>query len=175
MISIQSRKYFAKIEPTPDKNKPQKPRTLKWNDFCGKIDKDSKYHAHSYWKIKFSYDPFELNGEVCVAVYVECVFDKRQSWAKQENKTNELLKHEQFHYNIGCLCALEFKKRAMESLFNINKYQKEINDLFSRTLNEFLEFERKYDEETDHFKNKEMQRKWEHDVLQRLEELKNYW
>lgn len=176
MISIQSRKYFARVDGNPDnKGKACKPKELKWNDFCGKVDKDSKFSAHSYWKIKFTYEPFEINGQVCVSVYVDCVFDKRSSWAKHENKSNELLKHEQFHYNIGCLCALEFKKRALESLFSLNKYNKEINDLFSKTLNEFLEYEIKYDEETDHFKNKQMQKKWEGEIESKLAELKNYW
>lgn len=38
-----------------------------------------------------------------------------KSWKKTEYE--ELLQHETGHYLIGCLCALEFKRRCCLNLF----------------------------------------------------------
>lgn len=47
----------------------------------------------------------------------------KTSWVRHES--DWLLSHEQGHYLIGCLCALEFKKLAMMENFTPN-YKTEI-------------------------------------------------
>ena len=137
------------------------PHKLTWDDFAGKVDHSSKFHAHTYWKIHYSFRPTFLKEYVKIQVKIKCFLDRKASWVKPEYRSHELLNHEQGHYDIGCLCAREFKKRVKATKFSVTKYRIELKALFQKTLNEFLELEKTYDQETDHFKNKHMQKKWD--------------
>eukprot|EP00828_Plagiopyla_frontata_P013833 TRINITY_DN18332_c0_g1_i1.p3 TRINITY_DN18332_c0_g1~~TRINITY_DN18332_c0_g1_i1.p3 ORF type:complete len:119 (-),score=16.23 TRINITY_DN18332_c0_g1_i1:14-370(-) len=92
-------------------------------------------------------------------VNVNC-YIRPESWVKHDKKNAALLKHEQGHYDIGVLCALQFKKRAAEQQFSKSLYKLQVESLFQQTLQEFLIFERQYDRETRHYRNVEKQKEW---------------
>ena len=141
--------------------------SLTWNDFEGKPDLSSPWVAYTYWRIGYkhraNFTKDRVNLELKVSIKLE---DK--SWTKQK-EDNCLLKHEQGHFNIGLLCALEFKKRAREYKFT-RDYNVELKKLFKETLEEFLKLEKLYDDETCHYKNKEKQREWENKIERALGE-----
>ena len=152
-----------------------KPVKLRWSDFWGPINEESPHKAYTYWYIRYSYSSIIKEGKVIVDLTIECHFDKKRAWVKPDYQTDELLNHEQGHYNIGCICAMEFKKRLKEAVLTPEKHKEEIKALFDSTLKEFLEFEKRYDKETEHFRNKEKQREWDALIQQKIEDLKEFW
>lgn len=176
MILNSRTKGLARPKTTPILKKTSlKPEKLGWHDFCGCVDPNSRFHAHTYWKIRYTYTVKCYSQRALIDVDLRCFFDKKTSWTKPEFQSDELLNHEQGHYNIGCLCALTFKKRVQETVFSPNNYRNELTQLFRTTLDEFLEFEKRYDAETDHFKNKAQQKEWDDMITQRINELSCYW
>lgn len=179
-ISRLPKTKALKKEPKPIKVKKKNYKELEffklsWNDFQAKPNEDSWFHAHSYWRVSYSYNVIFQEHRVIVNVHAKCIFEKDKSWVKPQLMCQELLDHEQGHYYIGCLCALTFKKRIKETLFSKNNYQSEINTIFQKTFQEFLAFEKKYDEETCHYINQEVQKRWDKDLLRKIHEFRSYW
>jgi len=148
---------------------------LSWDDFQAKPNSESKFYAYSYWKIVYSYKVTISAGRAIIVAQAKCVFEKDRSWVKEERKSQELLEHEQGHYYIGCLCALTFKKRVKSTTFSKANYGVELKKLFKDTLQEFVQLEKLYDEETCHYKNKEQQRSWDKSIGAKIEDLKAFW
>lgn len=166
--SSQSSKKSDKIEEIPIFSKKAEFPQISWDE--GKPNEDVWYLSVISWGIQYStnFDQKALKVEV----FPKCYILKNKSWVKY--KYDELLRHEQGHFNIGFLCALSFKKKVDEFKFNLNNYNEELKRIFNENLREFCFFERKYDEETNHMIDKEMQIKWNEDLQNRLETLKKY-
>ena len=66
--------------------------------------------------------------------------------------------HEQGHYLIAALCCLEFLRRVDSKRKNsLEKFEDIAFQTFDRTMKEFLELEKKYDNETEHRLNFKVQ------------------
>lgn len=85
-----------------------------------------------------------------VKVIINTVLSNK-SWVRHQHSL--LLDHERGHYLLGCLCALEFKKRVEDRYYTENTVKRDIWLIFKKTLDEFLEIEIQYDLETEHYIN----------------------
>jgi len=148
---------------------------LSWSDFQGTTNSRSKYWAESHWNVDWSYQAKISDGKALVKVQAKCTLNNKKSWVREEKKSQSLLEHEQGHYYIGCLCALTFMKRVSSKKFSAANYKAEVQTLFNDTLKEYLKLEKLYDEETEHFRNKEQQRRWDNRIIGQIEELKAFW
>lgn len=83
-------------------------RKLDWTDFSSEPDPTMSFSAHVYWHVNYSYTTINNNGVIRVRTVIANVNVSNKSWVKK--KSDWLLSHEQGHYLIGCLCALEFKR-----------------------------------------------------------------
>jgi hypothetical protein len=80
-----------------------------------------------------------------------------------------LLSHEQGHYLIGGMCALEFLRRVDNRRRGAqDNFDETVGQIFDRTMREFLELEKRYDFETQHRQNFKMQEKWDHYICSKL-------
>jgi hypothetical protein len=148
-------------------------RQLTWADFKGEPEADSPYDAYTYWSVHYSYDAPTLDGDgFRVVVRVWNQLDSR-SWVKPRVKadpsTAALLDHEQGHYTLGVLCALEFKKVASGRRFG-KHYHAEIRDLFDQILKNYVDMEKRYDAETLHMRNPAAQQTWDRRLAQLVSE-----
>ena len=138
-------------------------RQLTWADFRGEPEAESPYDAYTYWSVHYSYDAPTRDGDgYRVSPRVWNQLDGR-SWVKPRVKeapvSTALLDHEQGHYTLGVLCALEFKKLASTRRFG-KHYHAELRDLFDQVLKKFLDLEQRYDAETRHMWDRAAQREW---------------
>ncbi|CAD8052086.1 unnamed protein product [Paramecium sonneborni] len=102
-----------------------------------------------------------------IKLQVSCKFLEK-SWAKQTSD-DELLEHETGHYLIGCLCALEFKRQIEQlGILKSDNHSSEINSIFQTNLRTFLKIEKDYDEETNHYFDTNLQKKWNHKLKEQL-------
>ncbi len=135
---------------------------LSWSDFTGKVDENSSFNAFTAYKfntkfenVKFVGDSAKINGfEVILEL------DQKNSWAKKDKVTDDLLVHEQGHFNLGILCIKEIMSKFREAKFTKNNYNALLQNIVSDASNKYNDMGVKYDEETNHSKNTDQQKKW---------------
>lgn len=143
-------------------------KKLSWADFKGVANEESKYYAFTYWNVEYSFE-YLMNDlpEVVVTIWNKV---SPNSWVKPQAKTRELLKHEKGHFAISKILALRFREHLHGSWLDTN-FDAVVEELFMRLHQEALQLEKRYDEETNHFKNKEAQRLWDFYLSQSLDAL----
>ncbi|EAS03546.1 secreted protein (macronuclear) [Tetrahymena thermophila SB210] len=154
-------------------------KKVQWSDFPGKADPEMSFWAHIYWFINYNYQVEQRQNnknrylDFKVRSINVSVKISNKSWVRKQ--TDYLLSHEQGHYLIGCLCALDFKQQVLKKRYSAN-YSNEINQIFNQTLKQYSNMEILYDEETNHSKHFEKQTQWFiflYDQLKKYEEYFN--
>lgn len=112
--------------------------------------------AYTYWYVHYSWGPFNFGGDTVKWSRRNGRLKKR-SWQKAEKVSDSLLAHEQGHFNIGLLFARTFQQRVNNTVFFRHNYEARIAEIFNEELEKFKQLEIKYDQETDHFTNREQQ------------------
>jgi hypothetical protein len=148
-------------------------RKLTWTEFQGQPEADSPFDAYVYWSVHCSYDaPMREGDGFRVPIRVWNQLDAR-SWVKPQVHLNqqkaELLNHEQGHYTIGVLCALEFKQAVSGRIFDGN-YHAEIRRILDHVQQKYLALEKAYDAETSHMRDEARQAFWDRRLAQLVSE-----
>jgi hypothetical protein len=141
---------------------------LQWIDFAGPVKENSSFDAESFAEVKYHYK-FNSPSDFHFEVFAN--FNKHVSWYKKKSQSEDLLKHEQVHFDIAALYA-KLLKEAFETFQYSENYHEEIQEIFSQKKNEYHLMQQQYDEETNHSLNKESQKRWEKFVLDKLNEWK---
>ncbi len=138
-------------------------RELTWTDFTGKVDKASSFDAYTFWKLNYSYTYSFSKGDTVILknLTVKLEFDPQLSWVKKIKATNDLLKHEQGHFNIGLLCQQAAIKTLNNTVYLKGSFENKIKSVFSEVLAQYVNMTAQYDKETNHSKNIEGQKKWD--------------
>ena len=142
---------------------------LKWTDFQGKIDSNSKFWAVSNPGIKY----FLSANEDSFSVNVICFFIKSRSWSKLKS-SDTLLMHEQAHFDIAELFARKLRKYFSEYKFNYPTIGKDIDNLFLLNKQERTKMDNLYDKETDFSRNRKQQLLWIKKLKTELNKLQKY-
>jgi predicted secreted Zn-dependent protease len=142
--------------------------TLSWEDFKGKPTEESIGDAGTAVRIKAK--PYYVDNKL--KYNVNAYFNRDKSWAT--DRSPELLKHEQLHFDIAELYARKIRKRisdlSSEGVKDIDTYNAEIRAL----LDESNERDRQYDAETLHGAISKKQVHWEQMVKEELQALNKY-
>ncbi len=135
---------------------------LKWADFTGKVDKKSTFNAFTSYKYKTNFGGIQAKGDSIIinGFEVTLELDQPNSWAKTEKVTDELLEHEQGHFNLGILTMKEIIERVNQSKFTKDNFQNSIQKIMNEVSLKYREMGVKYDEETNHSIDKEQQQNW---------------
>lgn len=144
---------------------------LNYSDF--KADKkNSRGFAIATASSNFGYIVDEEKDEFEIDIYAQ--FYCSESWWNPRMKMDDVLSHEQLHFDICELYGRKFYKAVLElkkkGKFNANSVEK----LYISLENEFDEYQDLYDDETDHSTNGEMQRNWDEYIYKELVRLKDY-
>jgi len=136
-------------------------RLLNWDDFTGKPDKEAAYHAYTYWNTSYKFDAFQFKGDTVKWNVVITVELGKNSWKKKDKITDTLLKHEQGHFDIGILCAMEMQQRINATVFMKNNYQATLAAIIKEVVDKYKQMDLQYDAETAHHANRPEQWKWD--------------
>ncbi|MGQ0738700.1 MAG: DUF922 domain-containing protein [Bacteroidota bacterium] len=142
-------------------NGEQTNRQLTWNDFRGAPDPASSHFAYTYWNIFYKYDAFDFKGDTAKWKVIISVELGSNSWKRKDKVTDTLLRHEQGHFNIGILCAMEIQEKADKTVFFRHDYQLRLVALIKEVIEKYRNVELQYDKETEHFFNRKQQWKWD--------------
>lgn len=100
-------------------------------------------------------------------LYSFSIFDTQKSWVKKRSKST--LMHERAHFDISEIYSRKFKRKLLEYNWSENE---NINDIVQKIYNEYqnklFDTQNKYDTETAHGMNKEMQKTWEKKIEEEL-------
>jgi len=137
-------------------------RKLTWEDFKGTPDTSSTYWAYTSYLIRYRYDDIKIYSDaVTIGIFeVTVELDPGRTWAKMDKINDELLMHEQGHFNIGILCGKEILATLKQTRFEISNYREQMQSIVQEILKKYMEMGHLYDEETNHFSNKKEQERW---------------
>ncbi|HEX8357834.1 MAG TPA: hypothetical protein VF610_10495 [Segetibacter sp.] len=130
---------------------------LRWEDFGGKASDTSKFAAETFAEICYQYT--SDNGKD-FEFEVYATFNRNSSWFRKEMQCENLLKHEQLHFNIAALFAEKLRRDFKNYCFSAN-YEQEINQIFTRNKLGYQAMQYLYDEQTNHSLNQQKQTEWE--------------
>jgi predicted secreted Zn-dependent protease len=143
-------------------------RKLSWDDFKASPDPSSGNAAltSSTINIEFGYDDDDLTYNI------RCSFDKSRSWVRIRN--NDVLTHEQGHFDIAEVYARRLHKAMKEYRFNAKTVSQDVNGIYENMMNLHRQAQTLYDKETDYSRNKVTQEDWLKKITQQLADLKSF-
>lgn len=143
-------------------------RKLTWEDFKGNPDPRSPNAAltSSNINIEFGYD------ESGFTYSIKCNFDKKRSWVRIRN--NEVLLHEQGHFDIAEIHARKLNKVMKAYRFNAKTAANDLNNLYEKVMNEHTQAQTLYDKETDYSRHKTKQEEWLKRIAAEMKSLQEY-
>jgi hypothetical protein len=143
-----------------DKNKP-----LTWKDFQGKVSSKTATSV-AYTTVDFKYSVLTKHS-----IQVSNCFLKDQSWVKKHYQLQEILAHEQYHFNISEVFARRMRKEMETVTFPSTKNVQQIFDHWIKKYNAEQEL---YDKETSHSQIEAEQLRWQKKIDNELIELEAY-
>lgn len=143
-------------------------RKLTWEDFKGPVDAESKNAAltSSSINIEFGYDDAGLEYTI------KCSFNKQKSWVRIKN--DEVLAHEQGHFDLAELHARKLHKALKAYKFNARTVSTDVNKIYDSLMNAHHEAQSLYDNETDYSRNKPKQDEWQKKIADELKGLQQF-
>ena len=145
-------------------------RPLSWTDYHGTPDSKSQFKAYTSSGIDFK---TEMTNGV-LSINVRAYFSQTDSWFKPDHRNNRLLIHEQLHFDITELYARKMRLRLSELTINPENFNTVVPALYKGLMKEMIDYQKKYDLETQHGISNEKQSEWERSVNKELENLNSY-
>ncbi len=146
---------------------------LTWDDFQGKPEVNSTPAAVTASGIDHGFSASLIGDRVEYDSTVNCYFIPSKSWYKKKLADNNLLAHEQLHFDIAELHARILRKRIALYTFTPN-IKKEMNTLYENTVRQLQEFQKKYDTATNYSIDDHQQKKWQEKVALLLKKYSDY-
>ena len=143
---------------------------LTWNDFKATPDRSSQFAALTRWKIGYNFEYREGKGHL--DVYAN--FIKTKSWVKSNSKKDNILAHEQLHFDIAELNARKLRKTWSQYEINYKTLQRDVDRMFNKAWDTTVEMQEDYDKESDHGTIKNKQAAWEKYVAEELIKYEKY-
>jgi len=140
--------------------------TRKWNA--------SNTVANSY--CGFGYSITDDNSVITGSIFVKFYCDK--SWFNSDIDDTEniryILKHEQLHFDICELYGRKLYKEILSLIRSNRLNQRNIDKIQSKLKKQYSNYQKTYDNETNHSINVKEQHKWERKVKNELTKLSDY-
>lgn len=143
-------------------------KRLSWKNFEGTVPLDAVPAATTASGISYKYSANLLHHEVELDFEVSAFFYPRESWYKPAVCDDNILQHEQLHFDISELYARKMRFKLQRTAFSENVKQ-EIRDIYREILKELEDFQDKYDWETNFSRNREAQLEWNARIAEALE------
>ena len=134
---------------------------LQWSDFQGQIDGTSPFIAFTFSGISYTWKmALDNQGTRKFSFTVFSYMDKSKSWLREGRQSDELLVHEQLHFDINEYYARMLLDALQTSTYS-NNYRDEIKQVYDQIMKVRQETQDTYDNQTEHSKNKNNQAAWE--------------
>jgi hypothetical protein len=145
---------------------------LDWSDFTSIPDSLNQHRAMTFTKIKTKVHSYSIDS---IVYDVYCYFDRDLSWTKDKN-SQELLDHEQGHFDISELVTRKLRKEYSKmNISDIEPSFEKLTSVFNKyAVNEKNKVNNLYDRETKHGIIPNKQKEWELMIAKELKALDAY-
>jgi len=137
---------------------------LNWSDFKCEPKRGTDAVASTSTTLGIAYQV--TDGQLTYDI--TCNFSKVKSWGLM--KTDYILAHEQGHFDITEIFARKLHEALQNYVYNKKTFKKDINDIYHSIVREKESFQKNYDEETDHSRNRSVQYEWLDKIQKLLDE-----
>lgn len=141
---------------------------LKWSDFRGKPNLQSVAGAVTASGINMNADMKSRGNEIMLNIRVFAYFTKHSSWKKPHTDGDYHLTHEQNHFNITYLGAIDLVERLKKAHITFQNYNDVIDSIFNEANNENDALQNRYDSETRYSIDTTQQQEWNKKINQML-------
>ena len=149
-------------------------RRLTWDDFRANPDPNSDAVALTASGITFGYSVKTSGARIIdFSTTVEAHFYPNKSWYLENKGDAHILGHEQLHFDITELYTRKFRKQLerLEVNQNVKAQLKRLHTAINEALHET---QKRYDAQSSHSINIEMQKQWEAFIKEELSKLEKY-
>jgi hypothetical protein len=147
-----------------------KSQKLKWSDFKAIPATNARSVAATSAGFGYVAGMRRTNTIQEINISVYCYFDRKTSWVLANSKTDNILKHEQLHFDISYVAALWFIEQLNKTSFTNKNYKTVLPALYQQGLKYLNDLQDDYDYESHHGLNAEEQKKWEEKVRNLIDE-----
>jgi len=144
---------------------------LTWQDFKAK-NKPGGGFAVAASTCGFGYEGIMRGDKISVNVYVR--FYCNESWHHKDYFLNEVLKHEQLHFNICELYGRIFYKNILLLRKNEMLTERNLKKLLKELMVEYDQTQDRYDHETNHSTDGKKQAVWNQKIAKALQDYQQY-
>ena len=129
-------------------------KRLIWEDFLcePKVGTDAVASTSTSLGIAYQLNDGELK------YHITCYFNKEKSWGLM--KTDYILAHEQGHFDITEVFARRLNQALQNYQFNRKTFKKDIGQIYQAIVSQKEEYQKTYDAQTDHSRNRKVQYDW---------------
>lgn len=150
-----------------------------WDLFQGKINKrhlnEMGHNTGAVTVSSLSYTTLQTNPSQST-VNITARFHPEESWTRypQLKDEKEALKHEEGHLDITEIYARRIREMVSKMRFKSKTFKDQLRELFQEMAQKHSDEQIKYDRETDHSMNKEVQARWNTWIEKELKDLLAY-
>lgn len=152
---------------------------LTMDDFQGvPPGSSSAYIAYTNCWIHYDYDVRKSNGQYTINFYVKMAMNPTKSWMNKSEVVSsgllqEVLRHEQGHYNMAYLEQQELQQALNQTSYGAD-YQRQITDIFEAIDQKYRNLNQAYEQESQHMLNRPLQQKWNVWFREQISTIGNY-
>lgn len=133
---------------------------LTWNDFKGSPVVSSEAAAITNAGIGFKMMFESHDNKATLKILVNCNFSITDSWVKDGRRTPYILNHEQHHFDIAYIHALQFLQNLKAATYTMKDYSKVIEKIYSQCHVDLQTMQNAYDNETKNSQLADEQELW---------------
>lgn len=134
--------------PTSDTIYYQPQQKLTWSDFKGMPPPNHSGGAITASGYAYHAQIHHSDHSIKIDVTVICFFSKQNSWRRTGLQDAYHLEHEQHHFDITYLGAMQFINSVKHASFNSKNYNRLLNDIFDQSYSANNNLQNQYDKET---------------------------
>jgi hypothetical protein len=143
-------------------------KRLTWEDFQCEPKRGTDAVASTSTSLGIAYQM--QGGEL--TYHITCNFSKVKSWGLM--KTDYILAHEQGHFDITEIFARKLHEALMNYEFNRRTFKKDINEIYQSIVKQKEDFQKLYDGQSDHSRDRRSQYDWLTRIQALLDETEPY-
>ena len=150
-------------------------RPLEWKDFQAAPNPNNPFYANTNTGISYSWS-FRASGDELEFVYdVYSFFLPENSWMRSGKGSENLLAHEQLHFDITELHARKLRKKLKEfDPTSVKDLKKTLGEMYRRMEAERKAMQEKFDADTDHSIRANVQLEWQKRIQQEMSALEDF-
>ncbi|WP_316821997.1 DUF922 domain-containing protein [Pedobacter gandavensis] len=141
---------------------------LKWSSFRQLKNSDRPFIAYTAHQTTHKYRATQNGRNLSLKFIVGVALDGKASSidpdrlsALNEEEQASLLNHEQGHSDLAVIYGRILYKNLSKGVYSIKNYQQEVKKIYDTTMKELAVINARYDMETAHGEEKELQEKWD--------------